>query len=75
MGIKIDIKGKTFGRLKVLKESNRRDNRGNIYWTCVCDCGKIVDVISRNLRNKNTISCGYNTHLRSYTEYGNDYDD
>ena len=58
MGVKIDIKDKSFGRLKVLKESNRRDNRGNIYWTCVCDCGKIVDVISRNLINKNTISCG-----------------
>ena len=32
--------------------------RNRIFWKCKCDCGKIVNVSSNNLRNRQTRSCG-----------------
>lgn len=29
-----------------------------VRWTCVCDCGKIVTILSDNLRCERTMSCG-----------------
>ena len=54
---KINLKGKKFGRLKVLKESKKRSN-GNVMWSCQCDCGKKVIVRGKALRKGNTKACG-----------------
>lgn len=48
--------GKTFGRLTVLKQSPRKS--GKIYWSCLCSCGKVVDVEGYHLRSGRTKSCG-----------------
>jgi len=34
----IDLTDKRFGKLKVIKISHK-DEKGNIYWECQCDCG------------------------------------
>lgn len=55
MGKIIDITGQTFGFLTAL-ESTRIN--GRFGWRCQCECGKIVDVDSNNLRSGRTQSCG-----------------
>ena len=55
-----DFIGKNFGRLTVIKDSDKRDNKGGIIWECQCDCGNKVYVSTSNLTRSNgaTISCG-----------------
>ena len=54
----IDLTGKRFGRLVVIREDSQRTSRGQIKWICQCDCGNIVSVVGGNLRNGHTQSCG-----------------
>lgn len=53
----IDISGQKFGSLTVIEIGSGNVN-GVLYWKCQCDCGNIVNVPSRNLRDGHTISCG-----------------
>jgi hypothetical protein len=61
----IDLTGKRFGRLLIVRRvENRADKvnsgriRNRIVWECLCDCGKITLCTSDNLRNGATKSCG-----------------
>ncbi len=56
MGKLVDITGKRFGRLAVV----RRDGgyRFGASWLCSCDCGNFTTVIGQNLKSGNTSSCG-----------------
>lgn len=58
MGAIVNLEGERFGRLLVIKKTKKRDKSGGIYWECKCDCGNLVDVVSRSLRFGNTKSCG-----------------
>lgn len=52
----LDIIGQRFGRLTVME---RLGNRGGyVIWRCRCDCGSLVEVPTRNLRSRGTVSCG-----------------
>lgn len=53
-----NLKGKTFGRLIVLQEVEKRDRWLNVRWLCKCQCGNIKIISSRALQNGNTRSCG-----------------
>ncbi|MCF8009592.1 MAG: hypothetical protein K9K32_07470 [Halanaerobiales bacterium] len=52
----IDLKGKEFGRLKVIKQvkSNNRHKK----WLCQCKCGNKTIVQESNLISNHTKSCG-----------------
>lgn len=57
----IDLTGKKFGRLTVIKRvENRISNCGQskTMFLCKCDCGKEVCVEGAKLRNGHTQSCG-----------------
>ena len=54
----IDMLGQTFGRLKVIKKSDKTNNSGHIYWLCECECGNMTEVSGVNLRNGSIQSCG-----------------
>lgn len=55
----IDIEGRRFGRLLVLKRLPRSEiPKGEVQWHCVCDCGNRIIALSHNLRDGNTKSCG-----------------
>lgn len=56
MGKRYDLTGQKFGRLTVLYENGRK--HAEIVWHCKCDCGNECDVLSSNLRNGKTQSCG-----------------
>ena len=57
MGTLIELAGKKFGRLTVVRRSARPLKNGS-YWDCLCECGNTKTVRSMNLRNGNTKSCG-----------------
>lgn len=52
-----DLKGRRFGKLKVLKWVGTSEDRKAL-WRCKCDCGKTVTVRSIDLLSGNTKSCG-----------------
>ena len=58
---KLDLTNEKFNSLKVLKQSDRVGK--NIYWVCLCDCGKITEVSSSNVRLGKVKSCGCSKRL------------
>lgn len=60
MGALVDLTGKRFGRLVVLRLEETRGNKHgtNALWRCRCDCGGEKVAYSMNLRRGNTTSCG-----------------
>lgn len=53
----IDLTGKTFNRLTVLKRAEENKG-GKPAWVCQCECGNIVTVAGGHLRSGHTQSCG-----------------
>jgi hypothetical protein len=51
-----DLKGRRFGRLKVLRPAPRRG--GLLCWLCRCACGRELAVRACNLQSGNSRSCG-----------------
>ena len=67
MGAFINLSGKRFGRVLVLKRKGV-DNSGNIMWECICECGTTRNVRSSSLRDGSTVSCGcYHKEMASKT--------
>lgn len=57
MGKKIPMIGRTFGKLTVIAESDKRG--GQCTWICKCECGAITHPIGGyDLRNGRQVSCG-----------------
>lgn len=57
MGCKVDLTGKRFGRLTVIRETDIRKN-GSVVWECRCDCGNIVFAKQNHLARGAVVSCG-----------------
>ena len=55
----IDIAGKTYGELTVLKFSENRicGTKKRAFWICLCTCGKECEVLGDNLKSGNTTRC------------------
>lgn len=53
---RIDLLGRSFGRLKVIECFGTID--GRIHWLCACECGEKRVVRSSALVSGNTKSCG-----------------
>lgn len=58
MSITKNLKGRKFGRLTVMYDTNKRDKNGCIYCMCQCDCGNKKEIIKSSLLSGNTKSCG-----------------
>lgn len=57
MAKRIEMSGKTFGRLTVI-DCAGKDKNNSLTWRCLCTCGNITVVDGRSLRRGNTRSCG-----------------
>lgn len=57
----IDLTGKRFGRLTVIRRHYRNDNSNKVVWECQCDCGNTCLVSQPNL-GRGTYSCGCLNH-------------
>lgn len=56
-----DLSGQTFDRLKVLERIDDHQypsGRHDVQYSCLCECGKKVDVLGIHLRSGHTKSCG-----------------
>ena len=54
-----DLSGQHFGSLTVLSISQEKEsNKRGVYWSCKCDCGKIKDICSADLKSGHAKSCG-----------------
>lgn len=53
-----DMIGMSFGKLTIIGINKDKKSKRGIYLKCQCSCGNIVDVISVDLRNGKTQSCG-----------------
>lgn len=60
----VDLTGKRFGALLVLKPTGERRNN-SVVWRCLCDCGKRTSVTHANLSKESggTRSCGCLQHV------------
>lgn len=57
----MDLTGKRFGRLTVIRQDGYHYYPGSkrkTQWLCKCDCGNTVTVIGSDLNNGHTQSCG-----------------
>lgn len=61
----IDVTGRRYGSLIVLRESEKRNRNKNVQWVCQCDCGNEIIVEGYNLRSGHTTSCGCFQKLRT----------
>lgn len=52
-----DMKNQKFGRLTALQRSPRTNPKGQAYWICRCDCGRLLVVRGDNLRRGNATQC------------------
>lgn len=55
---KIQMIGKTFGRLTVLEQAEALKKERQAWYLCSCQCGKKITVRGTSLRNGQTASCG-----------------
>jgi len=62
MGKKLDLTGFKSGKLTVLHE-NGRDQRGQVLWSCRCECGNYIDAPGSWLKRGLKKSCGCMHHL------------
>lgn len=54
---RIEMIGKKFGKLTVVALSEKRGNRGQLLYECLCDCGNKIIVMGESLRRGKTLSC------------------
>lgn len=58
---KIDLTGKRFGRLTVIRQADDYvypNGKRRTQWECLCDCGNTITAEQSNLKRGNTNSCG-----------------
>jgi len=77
MGKVIDLTGKRFGRLEVIRPVGKDPRSFKMRWLCVCHCSKTkrktVIVLSDHLRSRHTQSCGCKGaegRLKASTKHG-----
>lgn len=69
MGRCIDLTGRRFGRLTVIKRAENTKS-GKSQWFCKCDCGNTIIVKADNIKTGNTKSCGcYASELTASRNY------
>lgn len=70
--------GDKFARLTVLSRDLTKEVGEGIFWNCVCDCGCLTSVRTKDLKSGNTKSCGcYNKdkaieNIRQWNEKNNE---
>lgn len=68
----IDETGNKYKFLTVIKRSQSKDSRA--IWECLCICGKIIEVVGKELRKNKNLNCGCNPFGGSpVNEVGNTY--
>lgn len=56
MPAKINLLNQTFGKLKVIEETDKRKNK-SVVWKCQCACGNTIEASTKELRSDGIIQC------------------
>lgn len=56
MPAKINLLNQQIGKLKVIKETDKRKNK-SVVWECECECGNLVEFSTKELRSDGLIQC------------------
>lgn len=67
----IDLTGKKFGKLTVIKFNNFNKDAMNSYWLCKCDCGGTKIAKAKMLRYGDCKSCGCLKPASNFRKYFN----
>lgn len=62
MGSQIDLTGKRFGKLTVLRPADDQRFRGDRLWLCACNCGETKIARRSGLTRGDILSCGCLLH-------------
>lgn len=65
--------GKKFGRLTVLERAEKPVGikSNDAYWLCQCECGTILPIMGKSLKNGKTTSCGCYRHEKNVKDLTN----
>ena len=58
MSIETDLAGKSFGQLRVIRQSDKRGRNKAILWDCQCKCGNLTTATTTQLLKGYKKSCG-----------------
>lgn len=58
MRIGTDLSGRIFGKLTVVRRTSDRSKNGDVFWLCLCECGKETKITTANLHRRSNPSCG-----------------
>lgn len=72
MANKIDLIGKRFNKLVVIKKHSSLEQRYHT-WICLCDCGNYITVNTRNLTSGRKKDCGCEDHKQIKNRIGEKY--
>ncbi|MBR3842246.1 MAG: hypothetical protein IKM38_03120 [Christensenellaceae bacterium] len=62
----LDLEGKKFGELTVLKKVGTKNSAAGVYWLCRCDCGNEVEVLGTKLETGRVTHCKSPVHKKNY---------
>jgi hypothetical protein len=68
MGLKLNIKGKKFGKLTALKELKERTSSGQVQWEFQCSCGNKSIHAGSRVKTGQILSCGCGRKTDNPTE-------
>ena len=54
----LDLTGRVFGKLTVLKYSGQKDKNRRRLWECKCECGNVILVATTDITKQRKKSCG-----------------
>ena len=59
-GNELKLEGKKFGKLTVIRKSNKKNKYGSIYWVCICDCNPNKELLVKgsDLKSRGKDNCG-----------------
>lgn len=68
----IDVTNVRSGMLVAIEPTNKRNNRGQVYWKCRCDCGNISYVVATNIKLGLVKACSNHTTAHGGSQAEND---
>lgn len=67
----VDLTGKRFGYLTVLRLDEDRSTKNYKYWICECDCGNVKSIQGSHLKSGSVSSCGCHRYDKLYINNAN----
>jgi hypothetical protein len=67
-----DLTGQRYGLWAINSKTKRRSSKGYVYWTCICECGTVRDVVAESLLNGRSRSCGVCVKSKQFCIHGHD---